>query len=48
MPYTEAALKALVNPEGFASSYRFQYTTQADFETEGFAGAQSTSERNTA
>jgi len=42
--YTEAALKALVNPEGFASSYRFQYTTQADFETEGFAGAQSTSE----
>jgi DNA-binding beta-propeller fold protein YncE len=40
--YAEATLKALVNPEGFATSYSFQYTTEADFEAEGFEGAQST------
>jgi hypothetical protein len=39
---TEATLKALVNPEGFASTYSFQYTTQANFEAEGFENAQST------
>jgi NHL repeat len=37
---TEATLAALVNPEGFATTYRFQYTTQAAFEEAGgFGGA---------
>ncbi len=39
---SEATLRALVNPEGFATAYRFQYTTQAAFEAKGFEGAQST------
>ena len=38
--YTEATLRALVNPEGFATTYHVEYTTQADFEAHGFAGAQ--------
>lgn len=40
----EALLKATVNPEGFASSYRFDYMTLAAYEAAGesFAGAQST------
>ncbi len=40
---SEATLKTLVNPEGFATSYHFEYTTQANFEAHGFEGAQSTS-----
>lgn len=39
---TEATLKALINPEGFATSYHFEYTPQAAFEAESFEGAQST------
>ena len=42
--YTEATLRALVNPEGFTTTYRFQYTTQAEFEVHGFEGAQHTAE----
>jgi NHL repeat len=38
----EATLKALVNPEGFETGYRFEYTTLAAFEESGFTGAQST------
>ena len=44
--YTEATLRALVNPEGFATTYHFEYTTQAEFEAHGFEGAQSTKELN--
>ena len=41
---TEATLRALVNPEGLPTSYRFEYITEADFEAAGnsFTGAQST------
>lgn len=35
----EASLAALINPEGFATIYRFQYTTAAAFEAHGFEGA---------
>ena len=38
--YTEATLRALVNPEGFPTTYHVDYTTQADFESHSFAGAQ--------
>jgi NHL repeat len=38
----EATLKALINPEGFASNYHFEYTTKSAFEAGGFSGAQST------
>jgi hypothetical protein len=41
---TEAALKALVNPEGFETTYHFEYTTQATFEAKGFEGAQGTAQ----
>ena len=44
--YTEATLRALVNPEGFATTYHVEYTTQAEFEVHGFTGAQSTKELN--
>ncbi len=40
--FTEATLKALVNPEGFDTEYHFEYTTQEDFDAHGFIGAQST------
>lgn len=40
--YTEATLNATVNPEGFPAIYHFEYTTQADFDLNGFSGAQST------
>lgn len=39
---TEAKLRALVNPEGFEASYRFEYTTEAACEATGFTDAQST------
>lgn len=35
----EAVLRAVVNPEGEATTYRFEYTTEASFEKEGFAAA---------
>lgn len=40
--YSEATLEALVNPEGLATTYRFQYTTETNFEEHGFVGATST------
>jgi DNA-binding beta-propeller fold protein YncE len=40
--FSESTLKASINPEGFTTTYRFQYTTEADFEAQGFAGALST------
>jgi hypothetical protein len=36
---TEAALTAQVNPSGVDTHYRFQYTTEASYVDEGFAGA---------
>jgi hypothetical protein len=36
---TEALLEAQLNPNGLATAYRFEYTTQADFEANGFANA---------
>jgi hypothetical protein len=36
---TEAQLHAKINPEGSATEYRFEYTTQQSFESEGFEGA---------
>jgi DNA-binding beta-propeller fold protein YncE len=40
---TEAVLRAQVNPEGFETTYHFEYMTQAAFEAaEGFEGAQAT------
>jgi DNA-binding beta-propeller fold protein YncE len=44
--FREATLKAQVNPEGFTTAYRFQYTTQADFEAHGFTGAKNTTPVN--
>jgi hypothetical protein len=44
--FREATLKASLNPEGFTTAYRFQYTTQADFEAHGFASAKSTTPVN--
>jgi hypothetical protein len=35
----EAELRATVNPKGTATHYLFQYTTQASYDAEGFAGA---------
>ena len=35
---TEATLRALVNPEGFATTYRFQYTDRGAF-GQSFEGA---------
>jgi NHL repeat len=40
--FTEATLRGRVNPEGFPTSYRFQYVDQASFEAEGFANPQQT------
>jgi DNA-binding beta-propeller fold protein YncE len=40
--FSEASLAALVNPEGFPTTYRFQYTTEAAFQEHGFEGALST------
>jgi hypothetical protein len=34
-----ARLSAVVNPSSAATAYRFQYTTQADYEANGFANA---------
>jgi hypothetical protein len=36
---SEVKLNATVNPGGSATSYRFEYTGQADFEANGFANA---------
>ena len=44
--FTEATLRALVNPEGFPTTYHVDYTTQADFEAHGFEGAQHSAELN--
>ena len=41
MGTTGATFTATVNPNGRATSWDFQYATQAAFEAEGFAGAQS-------
>jgi hypothetical protein len=38
---TTAQLDATINPENEETEYRFQYTDQASFEAEGFAGASS-------
>jgi hypothetical protein len=38
-----ADLEATINPQGVATSYHFEYVTQADFAAHGFAGATSTS-----
>jgi hypothetical protein len=37
---SEAQLRAKINPGGVSTSYIFEYTTEAQFEAEGFAGAQ--------
>ncbi len=37
-----ALLIASANPQGLATTYRFEYITQASFEASGFAGASST------
>jgi DNA-binding beta-propeller fold protein YncE len=42
--YTEASVRALINPEGFPTTYRVDYTPRADFEAQGFEGAQSSAE----
>ncbi len=36
---SEAVLEAKVNPHGLDTGYRFEYTTQEDFEANGYAGA---------
>jgi hypothetical protein len=36
---TSANLRARVNPNGLAATYRFEYTTQSAWEANGFAGA---------
>ncbi len=36
---SDASLKATINPGGAATSYRFEYTDQADFEANGFTNA---------
>ncbi len=38
---TEAVLKAEVNPKGLETSYRFEYTSEADFEETGYVNATS-------
>lgn len=40
----EAQLRAVINPNGQKTTYRFQYTTQASFQAEGFASAITASE----
>jgi hypothetical protein len=39
---TKATLRAEINPEGKATTYRFEYVDQQDFEAEGFANPEST------
>lgn len=39
---TSALLRGKVNPQGLATTYSFQYVTQAGFESSGFVAAQST------
>ena len=41
---TKATLNALVNPEGKATTYHFEYVTQAHFEAEGFVNPEETPE----
>ncbi len=36
---SSAGLRAEVNPEGLATSYRFEYVSEASYEESGFAGA---------
>ena len=43
---TEASLRALVNPEGLATSCHVEYATLAAFQASGFTGAQSTPARD--
>lgn len=38
----EATLNAAINPRGATTTYRFQYTTEAAFEANGFSGAAET------
>ena len=38
---TDATLRASLNPENEATTYAFEYVTEAHFGTEGFSGAQS-------
>jgi len=40
----KATLKSAVNPEGKATTYRFEYVDQASFEAEGFANPTETAE----
>lgn len=42
--YTEATLRARINPSGLATKYHFDYVTREHFEAEGFEGAKSTPE----
>jgi hypothetical protein len=37
---TEAVLQAEIDPEGEATAYHFEYTSEQSFQTQGFAGAQ--------
>jgi hypothetical protein len=37
---TDAVLEAELNPQGLATTYRFEYTTEASFEDTGFANAE--------
>ena len=41
---TKATLNALVNPEGKATTFHFEYVTEAHFEAEGFENATKTTE----
>jgi hypothetical protein len=41
---TKATLGALINPEGKATTFHFDYVDQAGFEASGFSGAKSTPE----
>lgn len=41
---SEAELRAKINPCNLPTSYTFEYTTEAQFEAEGFAGAQAAGE----
>jgi hypothetical protein len=40
MTDTTATIKAVVNPQGQGTAYRFEYLTQAKFDESGYAGAQ--------
>jgi hypothetical protein len=41
---TSATLHAVINPEGKATTFQFEFLTQSEFEAGGFSGAQKTAE----